>query len=225
MKKRLAEGMTLMVLLLVLWNMAAHTDRMPEAQIKHFTAFFPTEGNSLEYGNIMKAKIAEVTGAECEELWLSGQTKEQALNSYIASGRYPDFIQGEKNLYEAEALIPIDEDILFMLDAEKVEEKKTFTLRSVLYLVSGIAASFLLLLGLNHLLNPVDPCFCSDNYVVINGRCYTDIHKVRSMALEALQEVATPADEYFPEADRDEADRMIIDNQLNELRSLFDDNE
>ena len=91
--------------------------------------------------------------------------------------------------------------------------------------VSGIAASFLLLLGLNHLLNPVDPCFCSDNYVVINGRCYTDIHKVRSMALEALQEVATPADEYFPEADRDEADRMIIDNQLNELRSLFDDNE
>lgn len=111
------------------------------------------------------------------------------------------------------------------LDAEKVEEKKTFTLRSVLYLVSGIAASFLLLLGLNHLLNPVDPCFCSDNYVVINGRCYTDIHKVRSMALEALQEVATPADEYFPEVDRDEADRMIIDNQLDELRSLFDDNE
>ena len=50
--------------LLVLWNMAAHTDRMAEAQIKHFTAFFPTEGNSLEYGNIMKAKIAEVTGAE-----------------------------------------------------------------------------------------------------------------------------------------------------------------
>ena len=36
MKKRLAEGMTLMVLLLVLWNMAAHTDRMAEAQIKHF---------------------------------------------------------------------------------------------------------------------------------------------------------------------------------------------
>ena len=49
MKKRLAEGMTLMVLLLVLWNMAAHTDRMAEAQIKHFTAFFPTEGNSLEW--------------------------------------------------------------------------------------------------------------------------------------------------------------------------------
>lgn len=96
MKKRLAEGMTLMVLLLVLWNMAAHTDRMAEAQIKHFTAFFPTEGNSLEYGNIMKAKIAEVTGAECEELWLSGQTKEQALNSYIASGDIRTSYRGKK---------------------------------------------------------------------------------------------------------------------------------
>ena len=46
---------------------------------------------------------------DCEEFWLSGQSKENALNSYIASGRYPDFIQGEKDLYEADALIPIDE--------------------------------------------------------------------------------------------------------------------
>ena len=160
--------------------------------------------------------------------YFEGETsseEERELRAFFTSGNVPDRLavytpmftyleeESRKERQPDEALIPIDEDILFMLDAEKVEEKKTFTLRSVLYLVSGIAASFLLLLGLNHL------------YVVINGRCYTDIHKVRSMALEALQEVATPTDEYFPEADRDEADRMIIDNQLNELRSLFDDNE
>ena len=168
--------------------------------------------------------------------YFEGETsseEERELRAFFTSGNVPDRLavytpmftyleeESRKERQPDEALIPIDEDILFMLDAEKVEEKKTFTLRSVLYLVSGIAASFLLLLGLNHLLNPVDPCFCSDNYVVINGRCYTDIHKVRSMALEALQEVATPADEYFPEADRDEADRMIIDNQLNELVVLY----
>ena len=150
--------------------------------------------------------------------YFEGETsseEERELRAFFTSGNVPDRLavytpmftyleeESRKERQPDEALIPIDEDILFMLDAEKVEEKKTFTLRSVLYLV----------------------CFCSDNYVVINGRCYTDIHKVRSMALEALQEVATPADEYFPEADRDEADRMIIDNQLNELRSLFDDNE
>ena len=41
MKKRLAEGMTLMVLLLVLWNMAAHTDRIAD---KAFYGFFSDGG-------------------------------------------------------------------------------------------------------------------------------------------------------------------------------------
>ena len=96
MKKRLVSAAVTVALFIGL--IAGVTFQSSDKkEIKHFTAFFPTEGNSLEYGNIMKAKIAEVTGAECEELWLSGQTKEQALNSYIASGRYPDFIQGEKN--------------------------------------------------------------------------------------------------------------------------------
>ena len=59
----------------------------------------------------------------------------------------------------------------------------------------------------------------------IRDSCYTDIHKVRSLAIEALQEVATPADDYFPEMDKDEADRRIIDNQLKELGSLFSEDE
>lgn len=44
MKKRLAEGMTLMVLLLVLWNMAAHTDRMGRSADKAFYGFFSDGG-------------------------------------------------------------------------------------------------------------------------------------------------------------------------------------
>ena len=81
-------------------------------------------------------------------------------------------------------------------------------------------------MSLTRLLYPADPCFCSDNYVVINGRCYTDIHKVRSLAIEALQEVATSANDYFPEMDKEEeADRQIIDNQLKELGSLFSEDE
>ncbi len=109
MKKRGIEVSLILVLLAALWGMAVTQEHTNRTQIKHFTAFFPTEGSPLEYGNVMKAKIAEVTGADCEEVWLSGQSKENALNSYIASGRYPDFIQGEKDLYEVDALIPIDE--------------------------------------------------------------------------------------------------------------------
>lgn len=89
--------------------------------------------------------------------------------------------------------------------------------------VAGIAASVLLVLGTYRVLYPLDPCFCSDNYVVINGRCYTDIHKVRSFAWEALQEVATPADEYFPTSDEASSDREMIDDQLKELSSLFNE--
>lgn len=95
--------------------------------------------------------------------------------------------------------------------------------RRIFYWVAGIAASVLLVLGTYRVMYPLDPCFCSDNYVVINGRCYTDIHKVRSFAWEALQEVATPADEYFPTSDGALSDREMIDDQLKELSSLFNE--
>lgn len=174
--------------------------------------------------------------------YFEGETsseEERELRAFFTSGQVPERLavytpmfayweeESRKEREPEEAMIPIDEENLSLLDAEKAAEteKRRFALRPVLYWVAGIAAGFWLLLGINHLLNPMDPRFCSDNYVVINGRCYTDIHKVRSMAMEALREVATPADAYFPEADRDEIDRMILDDQLNEFRSLFDDHE
>lgn len=100
---------------------------------------------------------------------------------------------------------------------EKESRKKLF------YWIAGIAASVLLVLGTYRVMYPLNPCFCSDNYVVINGRCYTDIHTVRSFAWEALQEVATPADEYFPTSEETLKDREIIDDQLKELSSLFNE--
>lgn len=77
-------------------------------QTKHFTAFFAVEGESIDADNEIRKKIAQLTGADCEEMWLVGQTKESAINSYIVNGEYPDFISGETSLYEAGALIPID---------------------------------------------------------------------------------------------------------------------
>lgn len=95
--------------------------------------------------------------------------------------------------------------------------------RRLWYAIAGMAASVLLIAGIYRLLNPVDPCFCSDNYVVINGRCYTDIHQVRTLAWEALQEVATPTEDYFPAPDDVFGDREIINEQLQELSTLFDE--
>lgn len=77
--------------------------------------------------------------------YFEGETsseEERELRAFFTSGNVPDRLavytpmftyleeESRKERQPDEALIPIDEDILFMLDAEKVEEKKTFTLNS-----------------------------------------------------------------------------------------------
>lgn len=77
-------------------------------EIREYTAFFDVPGTSCNMDNDIMTAIAEITGAKCQEVWLVGQTAEEAVTSYIASGEYPDFISGDVMLYEAGALIPID---------------------------------------------------------------------------------------------------------------------
>lgn len=84
-------------------------DEKEEPQIKHFTAFFDYEGKAIDEENDIKKLIADKIGADCEENWLSSQTQESAINGFISSGEYPDFISGRQELYQANALIPIDE--------------------------------------------------------------------------------------------------------------------
>lgn len=108
MKKRVFESVTITVFLLVLF-IGAKADVEDEREVKQFTAFFAQSGTELDENNEIKKLIAEKIGAECKEIWLNYQNEESALNSYIASGEYPDFITGRLELYEADALIPIDE--------------------------------------------------------------------------------------------------------------------
>lgn len=163
---------------------------------------------------------------ELLDRYFEGETsaeEERRIRTFFSTGDVPQHLMAYKSLFayfdeeigrqdtKTENRLPI---------ARRIGRK-----RAVLYILSGVAASLLALLSLGRLLYPADPCFCSDNYVVINGRCYTDIHTVRSLAIEALQEVATPANEYFPEKDTEEADRAIVNNQLKELGSFFSDEE
>ena len=109
MRKRIVSSLLLVGLLGALGAQAYGVTQQSRQNIKHFTAFFSVAGKNASSQNDMKAAIAEKIGADCEENWLVGQSKEEALNSYIASGEYPDFISGEKLLLDADALIPIDE--------------------------------------------------------------------------------------------------------------------
>ncbi|MCX7657536.1 MAG: extracellular solute-binding protein [Oscillospiraceae bacterium] len=78
-------------------------------QIKEFTAFFDRQGTELNQDNEIQQIIAEKIGAKCKETWLTGQTAEEAVGMYIASGEYPDFMDWTPQLQEAGALVPIDE--------------------------------------------------------------------------------------------------------------------
>ena len=109
MKKRIVSALLMAGLLIGLAGYSYNAQYVQKQEIKHFTAFFSVTGRPLGMQNDIKEIIADEIGADCEENWLVGQSKEEALNSYIASGEYPDFILGEKVLLDADALIPIDE--------------------------------------------------------------------------------------------------------------------
>ncbi len=84
-------------------------------QIKEFSAFFAVPAPSeINKDNEIQKIIAEKIGAKCNETWLTGQKEAEAVGVFIASGEYPDFINGGNamtSLYEAGALVAWDDYI------------------------------------------------------------------------------------------------------------------
>ncbi|MDD6811283.1 MAG: extracellular solute-binding protein [Lachnospiraceae bacterium] len=83
-----------------------------DGEIKEFTAFFATPGTEINDDNEIQQIIAEKTGAKVKETWLTGQTDKEAVGTLIASGEYPDFIEGGSGtpqLIDAGALVPLDD--------------------------------------------------------------------------------------------------------------------
>lgn len=110
MRKRIAAaGLTIVLILGLIVGAGRQIAEEPEKEIKEFTAFFTTPGEEKHTDNEIQNLIAQKIGAKCTEYWLNGQTADEAIASYIASGEYPDFISANVTLYEAGALIPLDE--------------------------------------------------------------------------------------------------------------------
>lgn len=110
-KKRMMAGIALALAAAALsaWMAANRAGDGKKDRIKEFTAFFDVSGNEINEDNEIMELIAQKTGARCQEQWLVGKTSEEAVAGYIASGEYTDFISGSVTLYEAGALIPIDQ--------------------------------------------------------------------------------------------------------------------
>jgi hypothetical protein len=133
----------------------------------------------------------------------TSEEEERRLRSFFASDKVPQRLAVYKPMFAY-----FDEEI--RKRCVKPEKKRPAIRRIILYGMSAAAACLVLLLGIKPFLFPPDPCLCSGNYVVINGRCYTDIQKIKELAFDALQEVATPA---------------AMEDQLNELSTIFSDDD
>ena len=111
-KKIVAIMLSLVMLGSVSSCQGKNEDEPDVSEITEFSAFFAVPGIELNKDNDIQNIIAEKTGVRVKENWLSGQTVQEAISTMIVRENYPDFVDGGSSsylLYEAGALIPIDE--------------------------------------------------------------------------------------------------------------------
>lgn len=89
-----------------------HRETANETPVKTYTGFFAASGDAISDDNRIQGLIADITGAKCEETWLSeGDNLEDIITRMIVNSDYPDFIyaaQEHARFLEAEAYIPLD---------------------------------------------------------------------------------------------------------------------
>jgi hypothetical protein len=117
--------------------------------------------------------------------------EENVLRDFFRSEEVPKQLADCKPIFAY-----FDEEIQKMQGAANIPLKR----RRFIYWAA--AASILLIIGVGQVYRGVmqtAPCRHASNYVIINGRCYADVEKARTMAFEALLQVATPAEDFFPD--------------------------
>ena len=92
---------------------------------------------------------------------------------------------------------------------------------SLVWWLSGAAACAAILIGSFFLASQQKQCPGKGDYVMIDGRCYTDAETIRSAMLKTLHEVTTE-DELSPD-DNPANVINLIENQLKEFDFLLDE--
>ena len=122
--------------------------------------------------------------------YFEGETtceEERRLRRFFAEGLVPEQkelaeISGKGNAAEMPELAPF--------------EKKTKTVRQYLtYSLSAAAAAILLLVGISGIYRHLSPA--PANYVIIDGKEYTDVHLIREQAMVAFRDVSLSEEEVF----------------------------
>jgi hypothetical protein len=109
---------------------------------------------------------------------------------------------------------------LFAYFDNEIKKSKPKQPNYILWL-SAAAACAAILVGSFFLVSQQNDCPATGNYVIINGRCYTDEATIRSMALKTLHEMAENED--FTTGDKPSDVMNIIESQLKDFDFLMNE--
>ena len=158
------------------------------------------------------------------EQYFEGRTTaddEAVLRRFFTTGDVPENLQIYKPLF-----VHFDREInrlktnqtnRFLLGSGKRKAGKS---NNLIGWLCGAAASVAILIGSFFYASLQQKCPRSGNYVIIDGRCYTDEATVRSATLQTLREVST--DGGFLPDNRSSSILDIVENQLKEFDFLLD---
>jgi hypothetical protein len=155
------------------------------------------------------------------ERYFDGETsasEELQLRQYFRSQEIADDLKPYQSLFAY-----IDEEAnLQKMPVPKTDNKKSFSLkRKMLYFAAAAAACVAILLSINLFHQYYQETIAANgSFVIIDGRYYADAQLARSMAFEALRNVAVPAGEYFPNRNFFEQ-TDVMREQLRELSNIF----
>lgn len=139
--------------------------------------------------------------------------EEQQLRDFFAHTDIPEDLLPYKPLFDY-----FEQEIGEVRASRK---KETFSHKVLIWSLSGVAAVVLLLIGLFTFHGFQKPCLCVDNYVIIDGHCYTDKNTVKQYALQALRQVSSSPAEGLVNMSDDE-NKQIVETELNRLGNLLE---
>lgn len=134
--------------------------------------------------------------------YFEGETtceEERRLRRFFAEGLVPEHLKVYRPLFaffEAEQAELSEASGLSEIPSVSLpDKKKTGTFRQYLTYTLGTAAAILLLVGISGIYRHLSPT--PANYVIIDGKQYTDANLIREQAMVAFRDVSLSEEEVF----------------------------
>lgn len=128
--------------------------------------------------------------------YFEGETscdEERQLQQFFTQGMVPEHLEMYRPLFAFFKEEKQQQSATEATPEQKAPKRKTPFRRRILYSLSGIAAGLVLLLGIAGTIRHFT--YQPENYVIIDGKQYTDAELVREQALTAFQEVSFSQEE------------------------------